>query len=144
MLWSAASSARTIASVPKIRAEDKLFAKRLGNVLRELRERAGWTQEEAAEELGVVLGTLGRWERGDYAPKGYDMGRLFRGYQRFGAQWEWFFDPPEVVVVNPVRARLDELERAGTIAAEKREGRVAARRRKAGGLRVVGPGKPRA
>lgn len=92
---------------------------RLANVLRELRRTAGWTQEEAAEHVGVSLSSLGRWETGKYAPKGYDLGRLFRAYEPFGARSEWFFDPPEVVVSNPVRDRLSELAReAASLARE--------------------------
>jgi hypothetical protein len=64
-----------------------------------------------------------------HAPKGYDLGRLYFGYERWGADWRWFLSPPEVVPeVNPVRTRLDELERAGAIAADEREARVRARR----------------
>jgi transcriptional regulator with XRE-family HTH domain len=106
VLWSAEPRARSVPDVPKIRDEDKQFAVRLGHVLRELRFRSPWTQEQAAEELGFNAGTYGRWERGDYAPKGYDLGRLYRGYEPFGAKWEWFFDPPEVVVLDPVRESL--------------------------------------
>lgn len=119
VIWPAHGASGSVAAVPKIRAEDRQFALRLGNVLQQLRATAGWTQAKAAEELRLNEGTLGRWERGDYAPKGYDLGRLFRGYQRFGAQWEWFFDPPEVVEINPVKAKLDELAELGTIEAHR-------------------------
>lgn len=105
--------------MPKLRDEDRVFAERLGLVLRVLREHAGWSRAEAAERLDVSIETLGKWERGQHAPKGYDLGRLFRGYERFGAEWSWFFDPPEIVVVNPVRDRLAELAAgAATLARE--------------------------
>lgn len=130
-LWSHSPAPPTVPDVPKIRDEDRRFAERLGGVLRDLRSRSGWTREEAAEKIGVNAGTLGRWERAEYSPKGYDLGRLYRGYVTWGAQWEWFFDPPERVEINPVRARLDELERAGAIAADEREARVANRRQQA-------------
>jgi transcriptional regulator with XRE-family HTH domain len=108
--------------VPKISTEDRQFASRLGSVLRELRAAAGWTQEEAAEKIKVPLSTLGRWERGTHAPKGYDLGRLYRAYKRVGAEWEWFFDPPAIVVVNPVRDRLAQRgERRSEAAALARE-----------------------
>lgn len=114
-----------------------MFARRMGKVLLSLRGVAGWTREEAAEAMDLSSGTLGRWERGEYPPKGYDLGRLYRGYQPWGAQWEWFFDPPEVVSVDPVKARLDELELAGAIAVEEREARVAERRRRAAEKRAA-------
>lgn len=136
-LWSNSLVAATIPPVPKVREEDRQFALRLGRVLRELRARSGETRDQAAERMDFNAGTLGRWERGDFPPKGYDLGRLYRGYTRWGAQWEWFFDPPEVVEVNPVRARLDELERDGTIAADEREARVEARRRAAAAKRAA-------
>lgn len=122
-LWSPVRGGPTVADVTKVR-DDKQFATRLGNVLRELRDIAGkaepdedWTQEGAAEKIDVPLSTLGHWERGENAPKGYDLGRLYRAYERFGARWEWFFDPPEVVVTNPVREHLARLARGATAAA---------------------------
>jgi transcriptional regulator with XRE-family HTH domain len=36
-----------------------------GAVLRELRERAGWRQEELGERTGVAQSTVGRWERSE-------------------------------------------------------------------------------
>jgi transcriptional regulator with XRE-family HTH domain len=110
LLWSAEPRPPSVADMPKIRDEDRQFAIRLGHVIRELRFASTWTQEQAAEKLGFNLGTLGRWERGEYAPKGYDLGRLYRGYEPFGAKWEWFFDPPEVVVLNTVRDSLNGLQ----------------------------------
>ena len=110
---------------------------RLANVLRELRTASGWTQEKAAEEIGTSVSSLSRWETAKFAPKGYDLGRLFRAYERFGAEWSWFFDPPEIVVVNPVRDRLAELARASTaearedLAREREAGQEAASRRDA-------------
>lgn len=115
-------AAPSVPGVARISAEDKQFALRLGAVLRELRAQTGWTQDQAAERGGLVTGTLGRWERGEHAPKGYDVGRLFRLYEPFGAQADWFFDPPEVLVTNPVRDRLSEIARgAASLAREDLE-----------------------
>ncbi len=141
-LWPTSPAPRTVTDVPKLRPEDRQFADRLGRVLVELRRRTGENRDEAAERMELNSGTLGRWERGNYAPKGYDLGRLFRGYSHVGARWEWFFDPPEVVEVNPIRSHLDELERTGAISADEREARVAARRREAVAKRAAARGKP--
>src|SRR5205085_8116397 len=110
MVWQYELGLPTLGLVPKLREEDHQFAERLGAVLVALREAAGWTRPEAAEELGVSETSLGRWERGEHAPKGYDLGRMFRGYEKWGAQWEWFFDPPAIVTLDPVRSKLRELE----------------------------------
>lgn len=139
-LWPSTPALRTLLNVPKIRAEDRQFALRLGVVLSELRKASGETRPDAADRLGVSETSLGRWERGEFAPKGYDLGRLYRGYTRWGARWEWFFDPPEIPEVSPVRAALDDLARAGAIAADEREERVEARRRRAAEKRAVARG----
>ena len=128
--------------MPKLRDEDVLFRERIARVLRELRQTSGWTRPEAAEQIGVPEATLGKWERGEHAPKGYDLGRLYRGYRRWGARWQWFLNPPEVVEINPIRAKLDALEERGAIAADEREERVQARRRATVARRVAGRGKP--
>lgn len=117
--------------VPKLTKEDVLFKDRIAKVLLNLRETSGETREQAAERIGVPPDTLGKWERAQYAPKGYNLGRLYRGYVEWGAKWEWFFDPPEVVVIDPVRSHLDALEASGAIAAHEREAKAAARRRPA-------------
>jgi transcriptional regulator with XRE-family HTH domain len=129
--------------VPPVKPEDRQFAARLANVLRELRHQAGWTQEEAAEAIGVPIGKLGRWERAEHPPKGYDLGRAYRAYKAIGAQWEWFFDPPEVVVLNPVRDHLAGLAHdAAALGHEDVEREQAAPRaaaRKRGGPRRTRP-----
>src|SRR5215831_8282898 len=75
-LWPTRAWLRTVPSVPAIRDEDRVFAERLGAVLRRLRAVTRETRPEAAERLGVSETSLGRWERGEFAPKGYDLGRL--------------------------------------------------------------------
>lgn len=99
-------AAHTVSDVAKISDEDKLYAVRLGHVLRTLREEAGLRQADVEEALTLSEGTVGRWERGAHAPKGYNFGRLFRFFETYGAELDMFLDPPEVVVTNPVLARL--------------------------------------
>ena len=38
--------------------------KKIGNFLRELRKNMGFTQEQAAEKLGISSRTISRWETG--------------------------------------------------------------------------------
>lgn len=40
-----------------------------GDNIREARERAGLTQEQLAQRLGVTMRTVGNWERGATVPK---------------------------------------------------------------------------
>lgn len=141
-LWPTRLGSPSLADMPKPRNEDRAFALRLGPVLVKLRERAGWTREEASGELGIPVTTLGKWERGEHAPKAYDLGRLFAGYQGWGADPLWFLDPPGEVRVDPVRDRLDELEAAGAIAADEREARVAKRRQQNAAKRVAARRRP--
>ena len=42
--------------------------KKIGNFLRELRKNMGFTQEQAAEKLGISSRTISRWETGAYMP----------------------------------------------------------------------------
>jgi transcriptional regulator with XRE-family HTH domain len=44
--------------------------------IRELRRRKALTQEELAEELGVSLDTVSRWETGRCEPEAYHIRRL--------------------------------------------------------------------
>ena len=53
-------------------AGDNAFAQRL----RELRKRAGLTQEELAERVDVHLNTISRWENGIDTPKTFKIKRL--------------------------------------------------------------------
>lgn len=99
-------AADSVSDVPKISDEDKLYAVRLGHVLRTLREEAGLRQADVEESLRLSEGTLGRWERGTHAPKGYNFGRLFRFFEGHGAELDMFLDPPGIVVSNPVLTRL--------------------------------------
>lgn len=38
------------------------------NVIRDLRRQLGMTQEEFAQELGITVGTVSRWEQGRFRP----------------------------------------------------------------------------
>ena len=93
-----------------------------------LRTEAGWTRERAEEQLGIPASTLGKWERSQHPPKAADLSRLFLGYVAAGvpADPAWFLNPPAVVKLDPVRARLDELRAVASEAAE-REAAVQAR-----------------
>lgn len=142
MVWYHDLHDPTVRFVPKNSEEDTRFKVRMAAVLKELRETAVWTQEQAAEAIGVPASKVGRWERAEFAPKGYDLGRAYRAYEPYGADWKWFFDPPEVVRVNPVRDRLDELAQTGAIAADAHERRVARRNQRAAAARHAARGRP--
>lgn len=43
--------------------------KELGEILRDLRERKGWTQEHVADLIGTTARTVGNWERGETSPR---------------------------------------------------------------------------
>ena len=43
--------------------------KRTGDLLREARERSGWSQEEVAERVGVSRTIVSRWENGVLTPQ---------------------------------------------------------------------------
>lgn len=138
-VWEQSCASRSLVSglasstCPRISDDDREFARRIANVLRQLRKRTGWSQDEAAERLAVPTGTLGRWERGQFAPKGVDLGKLYLAYKPFGAEMEWFLLPPEVEEFNPVRDHLDALARSASRAADEAAERAEARRRTGGG-----------
>jgi transcriptional regulator with XRE-family HTH domain len=140
LLWPDHQRRLSVGAVPKLRDEDVLFRERIARVLAELRRSSGWTRDEAAEAIGVPAATLGKWERGEHAPKGYDLGRLYRTYRTWGADWQWFLEPPEVIEINPIRAALNALEERGAIAADEREARVEARRRATAAKRAAARG----
>ncbi|MGB8347645.1 MAG: helix-turn-helix transcriptional regulator, partial [Ktedonobacteraceae bacterium] len=50
------------------------------------RSRKGWTQEEAAEHLGVSAVTVCRWEQGETTPFSYNIGKLCETYEMTAAQ----------------------------------------------------------
>lgn len=111
------------------REQDNEFAKRLGPMLVNLRREVGWSRDQAAEKLEMAPSTLGKWERGQNAPKAYDLSRLYLGYVKNGvpAEATWFLDPPLVVKLDPVRTRLDELRAQAADAAAAQAGEPAQR-----------------
>lgn len=47
----------------------RVVSTELGQRLRDARERAGLTQQQVANEIGVSLRTVGNWERGETVPQ---------------------------------------------------------------------------
>lgn len=45
-------------------------------LIRRIRERAGWTQERLAREIGVAFSTVNNWEGGKRRPQPYLLQRL--------------------------------------------------------------------
>ena len=41
----------------------RLIVERLEEKVKELRKKKGWTQEKLAQEIGVTLSTVQRWEK---------------------------------------------------------------------------------
>lgn len=117
--WHAPRAADSVENVLS-RQADKDFASRIGPMLTNLRQEAGWSREKAEEKLGIPYSTLGKWERGQHPPKSADLSRLYLGYRAAGvpADPEWFLDPPKVVTFDPVKMRLRELRAAASEAAE--------------------------
>jgi len=79
--------------------DDETYKEQLSDVLLALRRRLGKnrgskiTQEEAAEWMGVDAGTLGRWQRGDNAPKPQSIPRIAEAYGLPRSSW-WIFLQP--------------------------------------------------
>lgn len=59
-----------------------MASKRFGETLRELRNARGYTQQQAADLLGLKnKSTLGSWEVGKSEPDGYTLLRLCKIYE---------------------------------------------------------------
>jgi transcriptional regulator with XRE-family HTH domain len=54
--------------------------------IRQARESAGYSQEELAAQIPVTPRTVGRWERGEVAPRGRNLRRLA---EVTGKQIDW-------------------------------------------------------
>lgn len=59
---------------------DNLIRRRIASRLRELRSERGWTQEQAAREIGCSWRALQRWERGHAQPTWKSVQVLAKGY----------------------------------------------------------------
>jgi transcriptional regulator with XRE-family HTH domain len=84
---------------------------RLGVVLEMARKAAGYTQEQAALEMGVNPAAFTRWEAGKNGVSAYDLARLIR---LFG------FDAD--LALNPPASKLEIRRRLGRVAAAVRRG----------------------
>lgn len=52
--------------------------KKFAKILKEYRERRGFTQEEAAAKLGVSVRTLQNWEIARNMPRGFGLAALLK------------------------------------------------------------------
>jgi transcriptional regulator with XRE-family HTH domain len=50
--------------------------KNIGRSIRDARQRAGLSQAELAEKIGVSQAAIGQWERGTYTPRGRNLNTL--------------------------------------------------------------------
>ncbi|MGX6446929.1 helix-turn-helix domain-containing protein [Patulibacter sp. S7RM1-6] len=73
--------------------------------LRRGRLRAGLTQQDAAERIGVAPNTVGRWERGQTAPHGRLLTKALEVYGLDMAYGE-----RDGTAVDELRARVEALE----------------------------------
>lgn len=69
---------------------------RVGSQIAAARLALGWTQERLAEETGLGVVSLSRYENGHQEPK---VGALFRISQATGRDVSWFFMDPEYAEV---------------------------------------------
>jgi transcriptional regulator with XRE-family HTH domain len=91
--WSDRAPMPTVPVVAGEDAERRAFRRRLGVTLSRVRTRlTSYTQETIAQELGVDVETVGRWERGDREPKTFELHRLAVKYDAPG---EWFLFPTD-------------------------------------------------
>lgn len=64
--------------MPQVHKTKVLLARQIGAVAREARTRAGITQEEAAERVGIATEVYGRMERGNMLPSLSTLVKLCR------------------------------------------------------------------
>jgi len=55
--------------------------------VKELRKKRAWTQEELAQEIGVSLSTIQRWEKQGGQPTRLARRELSRLFQEAGVEW---------------------------------------------------------
>ena len=102
-------------------AEMALRQEKVSERLRELRERNGLSQEDAARKVGITHRQWQRWESGDSMPYPRSLDMVA---STFGISVAEFFDPAEPVVdqsqLDRIEAKLDQvlaiLEQPGDIA----------------------------
>lgn len=85
------------------------FLARLGVVLQLARKHARFTQEAAAQRMGMSKAAFTRWEQGQHKISAYDLARLVRLYE---------FDPD--LALNPPASKVEIRRRLGAVAASAR------------------------
>jgi len=60
------------------------FTGQLGDMLKELRRKKGWAQEDAAREIGVSLSTVQRWEKQGGRPSRLTRRELMKLFEEGG------------------------------------------------------------
>jgi transcriptional regulator with XRE-family HTH domain len=74
MLWT---SSQQVANVLRRMAEERSTeARRIGQLIAELRLAKGWNQQDLAHEINVGVSTISRWERGLHAGYGSNVRKL--------------------------------------------------------------------
>jgi len=86
-------------------AEMALRQEKVSERLRELRERQGLSQEDAARRVGITHRQWQRWESGDSMPYPRSLDMVASS---FGISVAEFFDPPEHAAVDV--SQLDRIE----------------------------------
>ena len=101
-------------------ADRAAFRRALGVTLsRVRRELTTYSQDRIAQELGVNVETVGRWERGEREPKTFELHRLAVKYDAPG---EWFMFPTDSLSEldrRIERLRIERLARAAGAAAQE-------------------------
>lgn len=111
------------------------YRRRLGVTLRRIRaELTTYSQATIAEELGVDVETVGRWERGAREPKAWELGLLAERYGIPADVVGWLLFPTDSL--SELETRIEEIRIAKLrrAAAEAAQADVAAER----SLRAVG------
>jgi len=62
--------------------------KQLSGKLKELRKKMGWVQEDLAQEIGVCLSTVQRWESREVNPTRLARRELARLFKKAGVSKE--------------------------------------------------------
>lgn len=75
---------------PEVESSD--YRRRLGVTLEAARTYRRLTKEDAAAQIDVDGGTLGRWEAGSHAP---NLEKVVRLARLLDLPDGWLFDPPE-------------------------------------------------